>query len=401
MFICAGVAMLAFAGVPEVMSFQGRLTDDSDNPLNGSYSLTFKLYDVSAGGTALWSETHENVPVTDGLFSVLIGESGGLTDAEFEGSERYLGITVEDDPEISPRTQIGAVGFAYRVATIDSATGGTITGEILLKSQAGVNAMEIDQTGLGRGLRIGMNNAGSSEAGLSIASQNSGPAIQIVPDGGGPAIDVIGSFGDASVNLPNGSISGFELEDGTVDNADLANNAVSSAKIENGTITTSDISDGTIQNQDIAPDEVNSDRLENEPGVAQDHTFATFAAGLGYTSPIAVTLNAPTSGYALVMVSATGVCIHNTGDDNILRFGLSEFGNSLDDDQQKQWLIPASVPTGTQRTSLASQKIFPASSGSNTYYLTILDDDGPSPKSVTDITISAVFFPTVYGEYEE
>ncbi|MBS3052816.1 MAG: hypothetical protein J4428_05605, partial [Candidatus Aenigmarchaeota archaeon] len=53
----------ALAAIPSVINYQGKLTDASDNPLTGSYNFVFKIYDVSTGGTALWSETQNNVVV--------------------------------------------------------------------------------------------------------------------------------------------------------------------------------------------------------------------------------------------------------------------------------------------------------------------------------------------------
>src|SRR6267142_3741419 len=67
---------------PGQMNFQGRLTDSSSNPLTGSYSLTFSIFDASSGGTQLWTET-QTVPVDNGIFSVALGPSTPLTPAIF------------------------------------------------------------------------------------------------------------------------------------------------------------------------------------------------------------------------------------------------------------------------------------------------------------------------------
>ncbi|RLC57740.1 MAG: hypothetical protein DRI80_14635, partial [Chloroflexota bacterium] len=46
------------AGGSDYIPVQGRLTDAGGNPLDGTYSLTFRLYDVSTGGTPLCSDTN-------------------------------------------------------------------------------------------------------------------------------------------------------------------------------------------------------------------------------------------------------------------------------------------------------------------------------------------------------
>jgi hypothetical protein len=51
----AGILILSsmvFAAVPQLINFQGILRDGSGNPVtNGSYSVTFTIYDAASGGT--------------------------------------------------------------------------------------------------------------------------------------------------------------------------------------------------------------------------------------------------------------------------------------------------------------------------------------------------------------
>ncbi len=49
------------AVVSDAIPIQGRLTDASGNPLNGSYSITASIYDVSSGGTALCADPTRRV----------------------------------------------------------------------------------------------------------------------------------------------------------------------------------------------------------------------------------------------------------------------------------------------------------------------------------------------------
>ncbi|MFQ5794658.1 MAG: hypothetical protein ACE5JP_06370, partial [Candidatus Bipolaricaulia bacterium] len=90
--------------VPEMINYQGRLTDSSGIPLSGTFSMIFKLYDVASGGTALWTET-QDVVVTNGLFNVLLGSVNSLSASLFTGAT-YLGVQVDSDPEMTPRQQI-------------------------------------------------------------------------------------------------------------------------------------------------------------------------------------------------------------------------------------------------------------------------------------------------------
>lgn len=86
---------------------QGQLTDDTGTPLNGDYSLTFRLYKNSTGGWALCEDTR-TVSVDNGLFSHYFK---GCSD--INGQMLYLGIQVESDPEMTPRQYIDNVPYAW------------------------------------------------------------------------------------------------------------------------------------------------------------------------------------------------------------------------------------------------------------------------------------------------
>ena len=86
---------------------QGQLTDDAGTPLDGDYSLTFRLYENSTGGTALCEDTR-TVSVDNGLFSHYFKGC-----SEINGQQLFLGIQVESDPEMSPRQFMDNVPYAW------------------------------------------------------------------------------------------------------------------------------------------------------------------------------------------------------------------------------------------------------------------------------------------------
>jgi hypothetical protein len=85
---CFILASLTLAGTPRRLSYQGRLTDDSGVPLNGTYDITFSIYQFEFDVTPLWSETHNDVAVANGLFNVLLGSVNLFPDSLFIGSYR-------------------------------------------------------------------------------------------------------------------------------------------------------------------------------------------------------------------------------------------------------------------------------------------------------------------------
>jgi hypothetical protein len=108
LFFC-GITYAAMI-VPEKINVQGMATDNSGNPLTVPDDLTFKLYDVSAGGVSLWSTTINDYPFDHGLFNVELS----IPFSEFGGSNRWLGVSIGVSPELSPRIQLISVPYAYK-----------------------------------------------------------------------------------------------------------------------------------------------------------------------------------------------------------------------------------------------------------------------------------------------
>ena len=73
-------ALLALAAiaqaVPTEINYQGVLTDQAGNPVNGVRAMQIKIYDAPTGGTLLYSEDLGNVPVQDGIYSFAFGANG-------------------------------------------------------------------------------------------------------------------------------------------------------------------------------------------------------------------------------------------------------------------------------------------------------------------------------------
>jgi len=125
---CLPLAVISFAEVPQLLSFQGHLTDTTGRIVpDGNYNLTFRIYDVSTGGTSLWSESHPVVLVSGGYCNVLLGSVSTLPIALFDGSDRWVAVQVGTDAEMSPRQQITSVGYAFRSASVDEVNWDEIT----------------------------------------------------------------------------------------------------------------------------------------------------------------------------------------------------------------------------------------------------------------------------------
>jgi len=106
----------AGATVPSTTSFQGVLTDGSGNPVpDGTHALAFAIYNVSGGGSALWTETQAGVPMTKGTFSVTLGSVNPLSlpfDVPY-----WLGVSVDGGAELAPRLPMSPSPYALSLRT--------------------------------------------------------------------------------------------------------------------------------------------------------------------------------------------------------------------------------------------------------------------------------------------
>ncbi len=119
-----------FGSTPEIINYQGRLLDAEGQPIpDGNYEISFTIFDQPTGGISKWSETQLTVTVTEGLFNAVMGSVVPLADSVFSGQDRFLEISVAGQI-ILPRTQFTSAGYAHRIATVDGATAGEITGKL-------------------------------------------------------------------------------------------------------------------------------------------------------------------------------------------------------------------------------------------------------------------------------
>lgn len=94
-----------------LLQYQGRLTDPGGTPLDGTYQISFRLYNVASGGSPLWTET-EPVPVQGGLLNSVLGDSTPLSMELFDGQALWLAVQVEGDAEATPRQPVLPVAYA-------------------------------------------------------------------------------------------------------------------------------------------------------------------------------------------------------------------------------------------------------------------------------------------------
>ena len=101
------ISIIGIAQVPSTINFQGVLTDSNDDPIEGSFDMTFRIYNAEIDGTLMWEEVHSSVVVTKGLFNVMLGSVTAMG-IEFNSSY-YLSVQKGTESELSPRITLTSV----------------------------------------------------------------------------------------------------------------------------------------------------------------------------------------------------------------------------------------------------------------------------------------------------
>lgn len=122
--VVCGLWTNCYAEVPHLLNYQGRLTDASGLPLNGSYAITFRIYDAETAGSMLWEETHTGLVIQKGIFSVLLGS---VTNLNLAFDKPYF-LEIKVGTEVmSPRQRIAASAYAFMAENVISLPKGIIT----------------------------------------------------------------------------------------------------------------------------------------------------------------------------------------------------------------------------------------------------------------------------------
>lgn len=251
----AALSTPAFANVPSLMSYQGRVSDASGaliaatTPVNRT--VTFKFYSASTGGTPLYAEA-QTVTISAGEFSVLLGNGTGVS--TFKGPSApaltpyitlssimtgtvYLGVTVDDgtsaaDVEIAPRQQIVSAAFAFRAQVAEGLLDGSLSTTMLANT-----SVTTDKLG----------GASVTNAKLATDAVNTSNIIS-----GSINESRLANNAVTSAKIADGAVASADIADTTIVTADLADASVTSAKIADGAITSIDIGDGQVGTVDLA-----------------------------------------------------------------------------------------------------------------------------------------------------
>lgn len=114
--------------IPATFNYQGILRLQNGTPIDGSRDIVARLWDDPVNGTAVYSETYDNVNVRAGMFNIVLGDAVDSADdllAAFETAPLFLELEVDGVVQL-PRERLHAVPWA-----LYSLNGGVPVGGIM------------------------------------------------------------------------------------------------------------------------------------------------------------------------------------------------------------------------------------------------------------------------------
>ena len=117
---------MVLADIPDTLNIHGKLTSPSGSASVGTFEINFSIYNLSSGGSPIYSQMHNITTDNDGIYTTILS---GLTGVDFE-QDTWLGLTVESDSEMTPRINL---------TSVPSALAGTGGGSVSYWTQSGTD----------------------------------------------------------------------------------------------------------------------------------------------------------------------------------------------------------------------------------------------------------------------
>lgn len=210
--------------VPNLINFQGRLTDASGNPVaDGSHAVNFTLWTLPTGGATVWTENTSQT-TSSGLFTHNLGSVTGLFTTLFEDYDSLYLQVQADGQTILPRIRLTSTPYTRVSQTLETGLGPTVTiksynvpgfgGNIHMFDEGGNQTLrfEPDFDGSGGNLYLyrGVGNVGFLADGNAFGTNE--PYVGIFGSTKSVVFDLTGlTTADASVILPTDAINAAEM----------------------------------------------------------------------------------------------------------------------------------------------------------------------------------------------
>lgn len=268
-----------FAAVPMLLNYQGNVVDGTGMAVDGTGYFKFAIVN-QAGDNAYWvnngaamdgSEPPNGIaiPVSNGAFAVKLGDTNltnmaAITQSIFDNPAIYLRVWFSTDninfEQFASDIQILSAGFAFKAAVADTVLESTVTSETIqdnsitnadINDSAAISASKIDTLGLDADTLDGLNSTDFASATHNHDSSyapllhNHDARYSLLDHNHDSSYaPIVHTHNYAGSTSPGGAandlsctscVSGSEITDSTITNADIsASAAISALKLSNG-----------------------------------------------------------------------------------------------------------------------------------------------------------------------
>lgn len=97
------------------ITLKQKLTDRNNYAITNPTTLRFALYNsqVGSGSALLWQEVKQVIPDSQGVFTINLGGKNPIPESLFNAPALWLGVTIEDNPEMNPRQELPTVNLSH------------------------------------------------------------------------------------------------------------------------------------------------------------------------------------------------------------------------------------------------------------------------------------------------
>jgi len=186
LFVSTGSAQQTpTTSVPSLIRYSGTLKDVQGAALASTapVGVTFAIYDQQDGGAAVWQETQNVAPDSNGQYSVILGSTtaAGLPDDLFSQQEqRWLGVQVQGQEE-QARVLLVSVPYAFKAHEADTLGGLSASAFVRSSSSASGGGSTTAGTTVNAVNHVG--NTGNTQNGKGAAGSAKAPCSQLTGTG--------------------------------------------------------------------------------------------------------------------------------------------------------------------------------------------------------------------------
>ncbi len=190
----------ATAQVPRYISYQGILRDNAGNVINGQKNITLRIYESGTDNLV-----YEHVMQADLKNGLLNAEIGPISEKVSFDKPYDLAVIVEGQ-ELSPRTKILTVPYAFRAVDADNAVSGLngLKGNLILKG-AGATTITANQDTII----------------ISSSGGSGGTGIQGVQN----------TDGTINIENPNGPVATISIADSAITSGKIKSSSITKDKL--------------------------------------------------------------------------------------------------------------------------------------------------------------------------